>query len=756
MASDNSKSGRKLLPGRVGDAVVMLAMALVTLALCVGLIAQSGLGVWLSATVSVSFYIGLLTLHTIVRRTGQIDALSAEVERLRGGMARIGNPQAASAEVRAAAAAVEKQDSASVKSDRGATAAKPAAVPPAMPALDAGQRHGAAEMQRAAAAATVIGSAKALNAVAPTAPANSTARQPVPAGPSVEPPSATASPEFAARMQRAMRTPTNTPPPPPAKQQRNMPNSYSAIPASPPVRTPTPIQPHYTLDDQASALPPLVAEPAYAGVEPLRESIASSPREADVEMIEGLIKKLAAEVDAAEIGKLEPTVAAVDKVRAIEESVGALKRTADTMRAPTAAVGPAASGTVGGADADEVDTQPIGFRRSRDRAAPMTPQQHTHETARAATAPPPAVEPEFDVETLMRRAHSIAAPAAAASPASAPASANEPEFDLDKLMQRAQPIAAMTGAAPPLSAKTAAALEASLDRAAFEADTRDERAEIIDSEADLDTDADSQPADEPQAVIDPRLARVAAAIDAGRVEVYLEPILDIARQQPSHYEVTVCLRDADGAEIGGGDDAVERNASAVLPLLDSVRLSRTAQVARLLEERRRPGSVFSTFSGAALSSDEFLGTFADTFEANETLAHQLVLTFAQADVRGFCDPQWAMLQEMRELGFRFALRAVTDLDMDFEPLAHAGFAFAKLDADVFLDGLTAPGAIIPAADICHYLADQGLAVVAEHIDDEAKRARLSASGVQLGQGQLFGGPRLMKASALAAPRPVAA
>lgn len=508
-----------------------------------------------------------------------------------------------------------------------------------------------------------------------------------------------------------------------------MPNSYAAIPASQPLRRPAP--PHVPADD-SSASPPA---PQVA-----------SPREADVEMIQGLIRKLAAEVDVAEMEKLDSVVSAADKARAIEESVGALKRTAETMKAPAAA-----GGFVDGSEQDEVDTQPLGFRRSRERAAPPPPP-HADETPRSHDTRPTA-EPEFDVDTLMRRAETIAAPApaAGAAPAGAPpALAAEPEFDVDKLMRRAQPIASMSSEPVSLPVQP----DAAMDHAAFDADTRDERASVP-RDAD-EPEADAGPEVFAEAAIDPRLARVAEAIEAGRVEVFLEPILDLARQQPSHYEVTVCLRDADGTEIGAGDDMADGRTSSALPLLDSVRLSRTAQVARLLEERRKPGSVFSTFSGQSLASDEFLGTFADTFEANETLAHQLVLTFAQSDVRGFRGPQWSMLQEMRDLGFRFALRAVTDLDMDFEPLARAGFAFAKLDAEVFLEGMTAPGAIISSADICNYLADQGLAVVVEHIDDESRRSRVFASGVQLGQGQLFGGPRLMKASALAAPRPVAA
>lgn len=88
--------------------------------------------------------------------------------------------------------------------------------------------------------------------------------------------------------------------------------------------------------------------------------------------------------------------------------------------------------------------------------------------------------------------------------------------------------------------------------------------------------------------------------------------------------------------------------------------------------------------------------------------------------------------------------------------ANAGFKFVKLDAEVFLSGLPAPGALIPAADLCRYLENLGLTTVVEAIDDEARRAEVCAFGVRLGQGRLFGGPRQIKTSVGTAERPAAA
>jgi cyclic-di-GMP phosphodiesterase TipF (flagellum assembly factor) len=96
---------------------------------------------------------------------------------------------------------------------------------------------------------------------------------------------------------------------------------------------------------------------------------------------------------------------------------------------------------------------------------------------------------------------------------------------------------------------------------------------------------------------------------------------------------------------------------------------------------------------------------------------------------------------MAAIGLKFALRDVTDLDMDFERLKQHGFDFIKLDASVFLDGLPTPDGRIPAADICRHLSGVGLGLIVGGIVEERDLAKILGFGALLGQGALFGGPR---------------
>ena len=245
-----------------------------------------------------------------------------------------------------------------------------------------------------------------------------------------------------------------------------------------------------------------------------------------------------------------------------------------------------------------------------------------------------------------------------------------------------------------------------------------------------------------------RAAAIAEALAAGRVDILLEPILALAEQKTRHYEVSIRVRDPGGQVINSrtGEDL---RGTGLLPLFDCARLSRTAVVGHHLESRGSAASIFSEANGESLTDDRFLGDLAEAVHQRTSVTGQLVLTFSLEDVRGFSPAEWEAIGDMRALGFRFALSDITDLDIDFAGLAEAGFAFAKLGADVLLVGLRAGQTLVPAADICRHLARQGLALVVENIDDEEKLARIFGFGVLLGQGRLFGGPRPVKASAMA-------
>src|SRR5581483_3969177 len=211
-----------------------------------------------------------------------------------------------------------------------------------------------------------------------------------------------------------------------------------------------------------------------------------------------------------------------------------------------------------------------------------------------------------------------------------------------------------------------------------------------------------------------QLARIAEAVAAERMEVMLEPIHALTEGRPRHFEVSTRLLAADGTALEQQELMRAARGSGLMPRIDAARIVRAARVAARLSQRGRQGAVLAAMAGESLTDAAFLEAAAAPGGAN---GMTLVLSFAQSEVRAFTPAHTKALAALTPLGFRFALEAVTDLDMDFAALKNMGFAFVELDAPVFLDGLPCAGGRIPASDICRHLADFGLSLIVGRIED---------------------------------------
>jgi cyclic-di-GMP phosphodiesterase, flagellum assembly factor TipF len=242
-------------------------------------------------------------------------------------------------------------------------------------------------------------------------------------------------------------------------------------------------------------------------------------------------------------------------------------------------------------------------------------------------------------------------------------------------------------------------------------------------------------------------AALADALEDERMTVYLEPIQQMAHGRPGHYEISIRFRGVDGQELPHDAVLAAARYAGLLPRIDAAMVPRAARIAQHFQLRGRDTDILARVHGVSLPDHEFRAEVTAAAIAADGAAP--VLSFAQSDVRMFGRIHWDILSTLADMGVRFAIESVTDLDMDLERLKRQGFAFAKLDKDVLLRGLPAPEGTIPTADVCRHFANAGLALIVNHIDDEAALARILGFGVLFGQGSLFGAPRAVRDDLLA-------
>ena len=105
------------------------------------------------------------------------------------------------------------------------------------------------------------------------------------------------------------------------------------------------------------------------------------------------------------------------------------------------------------------------------------------------------------------------------------------------------------------------------------------------------------------------------------------------------------------------------------------------------------------------------------------------------------------LASLRELGFRFSMDQVKDLQFGPRDLTERGIKFVKVPAALLLNRVP-ESADIHTADLSDLLGRHGISLVAERIEAESVVVDLLDYDVRFGQGFLFSPPRPVRAEAL--------
>ena len=113
--------------------------------------------------------------------------------------------------------------------------------------------------------------------------------------------------------------------------------------------------------------------------------------------------------------------------------------------------------------------------------------------------------------------------------------------------------------------------------------------------------------------------------------------------------------------------------------------------------------------------------------------------------------------KLAELGFRFSLDKVLDLDLDFQDLARSDVKFVKLGAQALLDQLVeVDGRLVlralpdlAAEDFAGLTRRYNIELVAEKVESERQVVDILELNIGFGQGHLFGEPRAIKENVLA-------
>jgi cyclic-di-GMP phosphodiesterase TipF (flagellum assembly factor) len=257
------------------------------------------------------------------------------------------------------------------------------------------------------------------------------------------------------------------------------------------------------------------------------------------------------------------------------------------------------------------------------------------------------------------------------------------------------------------------------------------------------------------------LETVRDALAHNRVDLYLQPVVSLPQRRTVFYESFSRLRDESGRVMMPAEYLSVAEPEGLVSAIDNLLLFRCVQIVRRLAKSDRKIGIFCNISLASLGDDIFFPQFLEFLSKNKDLSGALIFELGQSAFSERGSVEARNMAKLADLGFRFSLDKVSDLDLDFADLSRADVKFLKISADVLLDQLLeVEGRLalksmrdLQASDFAALTRRYGVEIIAEKVEAERQVIDILELDVAYGQGHLFGEPRAIRDQVLAETAP---
>jgi cyclic-di-GMP phosphodiesterase, flagellum assembly factor TipF len=241
---------------------------------------------------------------------------------------------------------------------------------------------------------------------------------------------------------------------------------------------------------------------------------------------------------------------------------------------------------------------------------------------------------------------------------------------------------------------------------------------------------------------------VREALKEGRVELYLQPIVDLPQRRRRHYECFSRMRAPDGTLIGPDSYLALAEAYGLVTAIDNMLLFRGVQLVRRIQGQTSGAGtgIFVNISQHTLADRRFFGEFVAFMGQNVDLAPNLVFELAEAQARRLKPEQWEALATLAKSGFRFSMDQVVEPShLDPVELAKRNFRFVKIEARKAIE-FAASGGGAGFVRMRQGLMDSRVELIVDKIENEPMLVETLDLDAGYGQGYLFGEPKPLKES----------
>lgn len=244
--------------------------------------------------------------------------------------------------------------------------------------------------------------------------------------------------------------------------------------------------------------------------------------------------------------------------------------------------------------------------------------------------------------------------------------------------------------------------------------------------------------------VDTALLAVGEALRDDAVDLYVEPTVSLPERKPTHMECYGGVRGSDGNPLTVDQDLDISGREALMASIENALLMRSLSRIEAIDTGGAPGAgCFYNVAAFSLGDRNFFGGLIGHLQALPDLCAKLVLEFPQAALMQHGENAVQDLVRLHELGVRYSIDEVTDLEIDFESLVGFGFRFAKVGAKFIRVQAKTADDPETVHGLSKFLKELGVEMIVENVDSDLSLVELIGFEMSFGQGPLFGPPAIV-------------
>lgn len=246
---------------------------------------------------------------------------------------------------------------------------------------------------------------------------------------------------------------------------------------------------------------------------------------------------------------------------------------------------------------------------------------------------------------------------------------------------------------------------------------------------------------------DKSLRAVAESLGADTVDLFVEPTVTLPERKPAHFECHGSARGPDGSALTVDQNLDLSEREPMMAAIENALMARCLdRIAKLDTGGVEGAGCFFNVSGYSLGGRDFFASLIEELKGEPELARKLVMEFTQETLMKHGEGAVEDLVRLHDMGVRFSVDEVTDLEIDFESLVGFGFRFVKVGSKfIQVQAKTSddPDAV---RGLSKALKNLGMDLIVENVETDLSLVELISFEIGLGQGPLFGRPAKMENS----------